>query len=65
MESREEYIANDFKYFLVIGLTTERKRFRFTTENGFHALSINLWNGRVWGILKNNGKRILLKRVVN
>jgi hypothetical protein len=28
-----------------------------------HALGINLWNGRVWQI--RNGKRKLVKRVVN
>ena len=50
--------------FLVTGryYNSERK-FRSVYSNFRQADSINLWNGRVW--LVRNGKRTLLKTVVN
>lgn len=56
----------DFSKFIVTGFYyNSTRRFRQVHSNGRHALGINLWNGRVWGIRKDNGKRQLIKRVVN
>ena len=40
------------------------KKFRNRYSSAIYALNINLWNGRVWGVIKE-GKRKLLKTVIN
>ena len=47
--------------YLVTGRTVAGKPFQTRTKNPFHALGINLYNGRVW--LVRHGCRILVKRV--
>ena len=56
---------SDYTSFVVTGKLVNGRRFRQTHSNGRHAFGINLWNGSVWGIRKDNGKRQRLKRVVN
>jgi len=59
--------VQDLRYisYIVIGYYyNTNKKFRNEYSNRFTAMSINLWNGRVWGIL-SNGKRKLLKTVIN
>lgn len=53
------------KSFIVIGYYYNTKK-KFKNEyNSFEqAMMINLWNGNVWAKLEN-GKRKLLKRVIN
>lgn len=56
----------DFSSFVVTGFYyNSKRRFRQVHSNGQHALGINLWNGRVWGIRKADGKRQCIKRVTN
>jgi hypothetical protein len=54
------------KRFVVTGIEycNHRKRFKLTYNSFEQAMMINLWNGSVWAEL-DNGKRKLLKRVVN
>lgn len=57
---------SDYTSFVVTGFYyNTKRRFRQVHTNGRQALGINLWNGRVWGIRKDNGKRQCIKRVVN
>ena len=58
-----------FKQFIVTGkLFRTNQRFKKIyngTKSGYlTALGINLWNGSLWGV-KPDGKRKLLKRVIN
>jgi len=54
-----------FDHFITTGrYYNSNKKFRSRYEKSFHAFSINLWNGRVWGVTKE-GKRKLLKQVIN
>lgn len=58
-------INNMFVKFVVTGKEyLSNKCFRLVYKESWYAFSINLWNGRVWGITKE-GKRKLLKRVIN
>ena len=57
-------IAN-FSEFIVTGTEVRGKRFRHRYTNAMYAFGINLWRGSVWGIRRDNGRRQLLKRVVN
>lgn len=63
-----EIIFSDYKGFVVTGVDTSGKRFKSShssnTQGAMTAFSTNLWQGSVWGILKD-GKRKLLKRVYN
>lgn len=57
---------SDYSHFIVTGaLYGSGKRFRHVYSNGLYALGINLWNGSVHGVRRDNGKRQRLKRVVN
>lgn len=47
--------------YLVTGRTVNGRPFRQLHHNPYIALSINLYDGRVW--LIRQGKRILVKRV--
>lgn len=50
--------------YVVTGRLVTGQRFRpIRTDNQRHALGINLFNGSVW--LVRDGKRILVRRVVN
>lgn len=49
--------------YIITGVDVYGKRFRIKTSNYIHAMGINLYNGSVW--LLKNGKRTLIKRVVN
>ena len=51
--------------YIVTGKQVNGRRFRLQYDDARYAFGINLWNGRVWGVRKDNGKRQLLKRVVN
>lgn len=63
--AKQQYSASDFKGFVVTGkLYRSNKRFSDHYSDFKHAMMINLWNGRVWGVL-HNGKRVLLKTVTN
>ena len=59
----------DFTAFVVTGTTVYGRRFRKeypATAPGFHtAFGINLWQGSVWGVRKDTGRRTLLNRVYN
>lgn len=61
-----EIDINLYSGYVVTGLLyNSKKRFIKNFEFFTHANQINLWNGSIWGILKSNGKRKLLKRVYN
>lgn len=62
---RKEYMVSDFSSFVVTGKLRNGKRFRDEYSNYYHANGINMWNGRLWGILKETNKRVLLKTVSN
>lgn len=47
--------------YLVTGRKVDGSAFRQEFSNPYHALYINLWEGRVW--LLRSGRRILVKRV--
>ncbi len=47
--------------YLVTGRLVNGQPFRQIHSNPYHALYINLYDGRVW--LLRDGKRILVKRV--
>lgn len=60
----KEIIHKEGDTYLVIGFYyNSTKRFRDVYSNPRQALSINLWNGRVYQV--RNGKRKLIKEVVN
>jgi hypothetical protein len=56
---------SDYTSFIVTGALANGRRFRQQHSNGRYAFGINLWNGSVWGVRKLDGKRQLLRRVVN
>jgi hypothetical protein len=56
---------SEYTSFIVTGKLVRGGRFRNVYSNGRYAFGINLWNGSVYGIRKSDGKRKLLKRVVN
>lgn len=62
---KNTFNPKDYTKYQVTGSEFHGRRFRITTTNPHHAMGINLWHGSVWGIRKDNGKRQLLKRVVN
>lgn len=52
----------------VTGILYNGKRFKlvYGGENGYYtAVSINLFNGSVWRVDKQTGKRKCIKRVIN
>lgn len=53
------------KYVITGKLVNGRRFHAKTTTSIYYALAHNLWQGSIWGIRKDNGKRKLLKRVVN
>ena len=59
-----EYSTRDFVEFRVTGYyANSNKKFKtISTNSWWHAMGINLWKGRVWGVFKD-GKRKLLKTV--
>ncbi len=65
------FYASDFEKYIVTGFYyNSTKRFRrvwsgATYANAMAALSINLWRGKVYGIHRLTGKRVLLKSVTN
>lgn len=62
----KQYNINDFQKFIIIGYKyNSTKKFRLVYTNWYTADCINLWKGKVWGILKDSGKRVLLKTVNN
>ena len=50
--------------FIITGTDRQGKRFKIESNSYTYACCINLWNGSVWALLEN-GKRKLLKRVIN
>lgn len=58
-----EFIHEKGDTYLIIGRTTNGRKFRYTYSNPMVAMAINLWQGRVWQV--RNGKRKLLKTVFN
>lgn len=65
MARRTPRDMGDFVRYVVTGkLYNSNTRFRREFQMARWAFSINLWNGRVWGVLPN-GKRKLLKTVTN
>jgi hypothetical protein len=62
---KRSYLPSDFKEFIVIGNYYNSRKFRITFTDYIKANQINLWNGRIWGVLKETGKRVLLKTVIN
>ena len=62
----KQYLISEFEKFIVIGnYYNSNKKFKLVYSEWFNATSINLWNGRIWGVLKSTGKRVLLKKVTN
>ena len=66
--AKKVYNSQDFKAFVVTGFLTNGRRFRsMTFGSGYsgwmHANGINLYKGRVWGVMACTGKRVLLKSV--
>jgi predicted metalloenzyme YecM len=60
------HYVSDFEKFVIIYRPYQYKtKKRMVLTNYGHAMSINLWNGRVYGIHKLTKKRILLKTVTN
>jgi hypothetical protein len=59
------FLPGDFSGYVVTGREVRGKRFRVKVASVMYAFGFNLWNGSVWGIRKDNGKRKLLKRVNN
>lgn len=56
---------DDFKHYRITGrLFLNNKPFAQTITHARHAMGINLYNGRVWGV-RRDGTRKLLKHVVN
>jgi hypothetical protein len=52
--------------FLITGYYyNSKKKFRMIVDSWAYANQINLWNGHVWLISKETGKKTLLKTVVN
>ena len=58
-------IPSDFTSYVITGKLVNGKRFRKTAVSILYAFGINLWNGSVWGIRKDTGRRQLLRRVYN
>ena len=57
---------NEVSHFVVTGLLYRKKtRFSHTYMNYWHVMEINLWRGSVWAVMKKDGKRRLIKRVIN
>ena len=65
----KQHSIDDFTEFHVTGVDRNGKRFKSVysaTPAGYmRASGTNLWNGHVWGIRKDTGRRIMLKSVVN
>lgn len=55
----------DYSAFIITGTDRNGKRFKLTYSNALYAFSINLYKGSVYGVRISDGKRELLKRVVN
>lgn len=53
-----------FRYRVTGRYYNSNRRFSMGKEKAIEAFSINLWNGRVWGVRKD-GSRQLLKTVIN
>jgi hypothetical protein len=63
---RKIYLPTDFEKFIVIGnYYNSKRKFRITFTDFNRANQINLWNGRIWGVLKETKKKVLLKTVIN
>jgi len=57
---------SDFARFVITGYYAySNKKFRMESTNAYYAFGINLWRGKVWGVLKDSGKRKLLKSIYN
>ena len=54
-----------FSSYIVTGVDRGGKRFKMVYSDYFTASCINIWNGTLFGILKSNGKRKVIKRVYN
>lgn len=59
-----------YSKFIITGLlynSTKRFRKEFTGDlDGYtNANMTNIWNGTLWGVKKDNGKKEILKRVYN
>ena len=68
MTEKKVYNSQDFKAFVVTGFLTNGKKFKSMTfgtgySGWMHANGINLYKGRVWGVMACTGKRVLLKSV--
>lgn len=56
----------EFKPYRVTGvLYNSKKRFSLNYSSLIQATSINLWNGSIWLVDKNSGKKTLIRRVIN
>ncbi len=61
-----QYQEKDFTQFIVTGFYAySTKRFRSIYTNARQAMGINLWRGKVYGVLVSTGKKVLLKSVFN
>ena len=54
----------ELKTYAVIGIERNGRRFKITTHNYMHAMSINVYSGTVWEV-SADGKRKAIKRVWN
>ncbi len=48
-----------FEVYKVTGVDTYGKRFKIETNSRMHAFGINLFNGSVWQLQKNNKWKLL------
>lgn len=60
---KNEYTTKDFSSYICIGKDTRGKKFRDEYSNFHHANCINMFYGRLYGILKESNKKVLLKTV--
>jgi hypothetical protein len=63
---KKNYAVSDFSKFKVTGMLRNSTRFRpIITTSYYHANSINLWRGSVFGFHIKENKWRLLKQVYN
>jgi len=66
VSKHKTYLTTEFSKIIVIGFYyNSEKKFRKEYSDFMTADCINLWKGKVWGVLKTTGKRVLLKSVTN
>lgn len=65
MKTKKSYSITDFSSFICIGKLYNGRKFRDEYSNFHHANCINMYDGRLYGVLKETGKKVLLKTMYN